>query len=560
MIQRLAVPRLASVIVCLLLTVAAPVKTATADPEPSPAASSLPVLGVVWAAPSSPDSALQDLERIHASGATGVRVTHVPETDTVLSRADSLDLRLFVDLPVTAVSASALHDSIEAHRQALERIETQARRHSSVKYVGLAQHVDTTVPEACSVLRQWTKRLHEGGAQLQTYYVTSFPASTDRCAGAVDLPLLDTRGRSDAAQQWQEWTSDNGRAGLGALGTWVRPGAPSGLRVPHSPEHQARHLEDAFSELLDTLRARPPAVFVHRWQDQSTSTLPSRHYGLYDGTDVPRPAADVVEGFYTGTQRVFAFTAGSSPSGGPYGLIVLGWALVAILGVLYTQNPFFRQTATRYFVAHGFYRDAIRRGRNVAPGVNILLFGVVGTALGMCGALWARAAASQPLTEQLLDALPPAIRTVAATGILHPSLSGVVIGGLSMLVLGAWILLLVLVARTTSRFSVAQGLMLVVWPCWPVLLAMILGLLATSQPPFSTKLLAGVVLAGGMGVTLLMTLRVLRDYSRVTKLPLPVILILFLPSPFVLVGAALAYLVVQYDPPLTLLWHLISRT
>lgn len=535
-------------------------KTATADPEPSPAPSSLPVLGVVWAPPSSPDSALQDLERIHASGATGVRVTHVPETDTVFSRADSLDLRLFVDLPVTAVSASALQDSIEAHRQALERVEMRARRHSSVKYVGLGRHVDTTVPEACSVLRQWTRRLHEGSAQLQTYYVTSFPASTDRCAGAVDLPLLDTRGRSNAIQRWQQWTNDHGRAGLGALGTWVRPDAPSGLRVPHSPERQARHLEDAFSQLLDTLDTTPPAVFVHRWQDQSTSTLSSRRYGLYDGAGRPRPAARVVQGFYTGSQRVFAFSAGSSPSGGPYGLIVLGWGLVAILGVLYAQNPFFQQTAARYFVAHGFYRDAIRRGRNVAPVVNTVLFGVVAAALGMCGTLLARAAASQPLTEQLLDALPPVIQTVVATGILHPSLSGVVIGGLSILVLGTWILLLVLVARTASRFSVAQGLMLVVWPCWPALLAMILGLLATSKPPFSTKLLAGLVLAGGLGVTLLTTLRVLRDYSRVTKLPLPVIPILFLPSPFVLVSAALAYLVVQYEPPLTLLWHLISRT
>lgn len=519
------------------------------------------LLGLVWTPPTSEETALKALQQIHNTGATAVRLTHLPEADAIFSLADSLGLQLFVDLPVEFGSGASLRDSLDRAQSDLDRVLTLVRRHPSVQHVGLARYANTTEPLTCSTLEQWTDRLHsQSEADLSTYYVTPFSASADRCAEAVDLALLDVRGHSTPLARWQEWGEQRERVGLGALGTWTRPDAGSGLRVPHSPERQARYLEQALSQLLDSLRTTPPAVFVHRWQDQNSPVLSSRRYGLHERDGTPRPAASVVRGRYTDTKRVFAFPSGPSTPSGPHTLLLLGWGLIAVLGGLYSRSTFVRNTLPRYFKAHGFYRDALRRGRKVVGAIHGTLLVLVGMAVAITTALAVRGAASLPVSELIVAAIPPQLQSVLATGLEFPKTTGFLIGGAALAALFVWILVLTLVARRWTRFSLSQGLMLVVWPCWPVLLIMIIALVTATHPPFSPTLLGSLLLLYSLLAAVGFTIRVLVDYRAVTDMPIPTVVLLGALSPVVLCAAVVTYALLHYEVDATLLWHLATHT
>ena len=527
-------------------------KSALSSPAPDTTA-----LGVVWTPPTQPDSALRELARIDALGATALRLTRLP-TDTVAARADSLGLNLYVDLPVAHVSAQQLPDTLAQAAPALERLRTLAQQHPSITHVGLARIADTTVPSACETLRQWTDRVHAGAAALRTYYVTPFSAAADRCVEAVDRPLLDVRNHPAPADRWHQWRDRTASAGLGAVGTWVAPAAESGLRVPHSPERQARDLEGALSSVLDSTRRSPPVLFVYRWQDRPL--LSSRRYGLHASDGTARPGARVIEGVYTGTRDVFAFPNGAAPAAGPYGLVLLGWGLVALLGVLYARSLFVRRTVARYFTAPGFYRDALRDGRDLAPGTNGLLLGVVAGVLGITAVCVARQGAAHPGTDRVLAALPHAVRGAVAGGIDHPVWMGVAVGGTALGLLGLWMGALVLAARLQTRLSLAQGLVLVTWPCWPALPALPLALAAGPDAPLSLFRLAVLLLIGGGLALLYTTGRVLFDYWSITGVPGWVLIPLSLLSPLALVSATVLVLAMRYGVSFAFLWHLATLT
>jgi len=515
--------------------------------------------GVVWSPPDALGPALRTLSRIHAAGATAIRLTALPAADTIFARADTLGLALYVDLPVSYASASTLSDALSGAQSTLDRIRVLARRHPSVQYVGLAQNVDTTVPAACSVLQEWTTHLHDAPASLHTYYVTPFSASSDRCTDAVDLSLLDTRGLPHPVDHWREWAGQSRQAGLGALGTWTRPDAGSGLEAPHSAERQARYLEQALTSLLSEPNP-PPALFVSRWRDRPHPPLADRDYGLHDRSGTRRPAAAVVEGIYTGSQRVFAFASGVAPPSAPHRLLLFGWGLIALLAVLYAQSPFMKRTAVRYFGARGFYQDAVQKGRDIKPGMNATLLLLVGSALGVITLLLTRMAAAAPVSEHVVAALAPPLSGVLARGLSEPGLAGAAVGGLTLLLLIGWTVGLVLVARRETTFSFSQGLMLVAWPCWPVLPGLIVALVTATHPPISPDLLAVLLLGGGLLTIAAVTIRVLHDYGHVTGTSTAQVVALILPSPLVLLALTGLALVLSYDLPFSFLWSLLTQT
>lgn len=552
--------------VLLVLVATSVPHSVVSDPAPAALESPAPAersdstrLGVVWTPSSVPDSAVSELTRIADVGATAVRVTRLPPA-AAAARADSLGLHLYVDLPVGYVPAAQLHDTLAAAAPALERLRKLARRHPSITHVGLARGTDTTVPSACEPLRDWTRRVRDGDISLRTYYVTPFAAAADPCADAVDQVLLDLRGHPAPVDRWKQWRSETPSVGLGAVGTWVRPTAGTGLRVPQSPERQARYLEAVFSQLLDSTGTSPPAVFVARWRDRASPRLASRRYGVHDATGAPRPAARVVRGVYTGVQRAFAFPSGPKPPGGPYGLVLFGWGLFALLGGLYAQNVFVRQTVIRYFTAPGFYRDALRDGHDLHPGANGLLQVIVAGALGTVGACAARLAASQPGTAHVLAALPSEVQPILAAGIEHPRTAGIIVGGGALALLLFWMGALVLVARRWARFSLAQGLVLVVWPCWPALVALPMALAAGPDSPLTPSLFLALLLGGGGFTLVYVTGRVLYDYWAVTDLPGWMLIPLSVLSPLVLTTAILLILALRYDVSFMYLWHLVTLT
>ncbi|MFB6230002.1 MAG: hypothetical protein ABEL04_02505 [Salinibacter sp.] len=502
-----------------------------------------------------PDSALRELARIDALGATAVRLTRLPSRP-VAARADTLGLRLFVDLPVSYVAAPRLSDALAQVAPTLDRLVTLARKHASITHVGLAHTTNTTVPAACETLGRWTERVHDREPSLRTYYVTPFAAAVDRCADAVDHPLVDVRASTRPVARWEAWRARSAPVGIGAVGTWVRPSAAPGLRVPHSPERQARYLERVLSQVLDSTQSPPPVVFIARWKDRASPVLPSRRYGLHAPDGTPRRAAGVARGLYTGTQRVFAFPAGPRPNTDALGLLVLGWGLVALLGGLYARHLFVRRTVARYFTAPGFYRDALREGHDLPSGTNGALLGAVVGALGLTGVRAARLAAGQPGTGRVLAAVPSGLRTVLAGGIEHPRMTGIIVGGVVLGLLLIWMTALVAVARRWTQFSPAQGLMLLAWPCWPAFVALPVALAAAPDSLLSPSLLALFLLIGGGFTLVYFTARVLFDYWIVTGLPGSVVVLLAVPSPLILGTGPLFVLAWQYGVPLRLLWHL----
>lgn len=537
------------------------------DPGASASAAGRPLLstadstvqGVVWRPPGTTGPALRQLRRIAATGATALRLVGPLPADSVFARADTLGLALFVDLPVSYVSAAALRDSLRGARPVLERLRRLAGQHPSLRAIGLARGANTSDPAACAPLRAWTRKIQDWPSSPSTYYVTPFPASADRCGTAVDRVLLDTRARPDPGARLGRWQDTGAATGLGTLGTWVRPGAGTGLRVPHSPERQARYLETALGDVI--ARSSPPApVFVYRWRDWGRAPLSTRHYGLRAADGTARPATRVLKGFYRGTQRVFAFPDGTAPGRTPLGPLLLGWGILGLLGGLYAQSSFVRQTLGRYFSALGFYHDAVREGRDVGRIETLLLFGAVGAAMGIIGTLAARLAATQVETGLFVEALPSALQSPLAAALTHPGTTGLVVGGGSAALLLGWGLLLVGVARLERPFTAVQGIMLVTWPCWPALLGMMVALVAATDPPASLGMLGLVLLVGGLATTGAVSARVLRDFWAVSRVEFPWVLVLALPSPLVLLGVAATICILEYEVPLRLLWHLLTRT
>jgi len=531
----------------------------------SPDSTAETLRGVVWTPPDRLPVARRALEEMVRRGVTAVRLAY-PVKPSLLTHADTLGLRLYVDLPPAYVSAGRLQATAGARADTLERVLDDAAQHPSIHAVGLASLADTSVPSACEELRRLAGQVREReDVPLRTYYVTPFRLDADRCAGTTDLVLLDVRDAADPPTVWRSWQDAvDGPVGVGALGTWVQPDRASGLQVPHSPEWQARSLEQSLRGLLDTASAAPPVVFVYRWHgrpDTGDRAAPlSRNYGLFDADGRPRPAARVLTGFYTGRQQVFAFAAGEAPSPEWSWLILLGWLAMAVVALLFAQAPLVRRTAARYFTAHGFYRDAVREGRETLPEINAVLLLVVATAIGVVASAATRALDPLPSTTLVLEALPSGLGAAVGSALQTPSATGVGAGIGSLLLLGGWTLALSLAAREWDGLRVDQTLMLVVWACWPALPAMIVALVSAAQPPATAAVVAGGLFAAGGIVSVWVVGRVLRDYVTVSDVPGGLAMMLALASPPALVTAVALLVILRFGVSLPFLWHLVTRT
>jgi hypothetical protein len=342
----------------------------------------------------------------------------------------------------------------------------------------------------------------------------------------------------------------------------MRPDAGRGLRTPHSPEWQARRLETQLATFVDAPPPTPPAVFVYRWQDASSSGepgLPARAYGLTGPDGSVHPAGRVVRGFYTGRQQAFAFPRGPDPAEGWSGLVVLGWIVLAGIAVVFAQEPLARRTAARYFSAHGFYRDAVREGRETLPRIQPILLLCVAVAVGTTVAAVVRGVDGLPKTGAVLDVLPEQAAAALDLALAHPSWVGVGIGALGLVVLIGWSLLLVLAAREWERLRIDQALMLVTWPCWPAVPLMIASLVAVAQPAGEATGILGIVCAAAVAVSGMIVVRVLRDFATVTGVPGGIAAVLALLSPPSLTVAAVLLVGWRAGISLSTLWHLIPR-
>ncbi len=509
--------------------------------------------GMVWAVPADDRQAEADLRAMRDIGVEAVRVGLVTD-EALLALADTLGLHLFQELPLDALPAPALQDTLAYAMGALEAVLARARRHPSIRHLGLARRSDTSDPAACAYFEQLAARAHAAGVKV--YYVSLFKDG-DRCRDRVDFVLWD--GLDGTAGEIPRGD------GLATLGTWVAPDAPAGLRVPHSAEAQARYLETHLRAWLEGAPA-PPPVFVHRWRDAGHATLAGgpespdpygRRYGLLDRDGAKRPAFEVVKGLYTSRQRVFAFPAGRAPDRPVSEWVLLGWGMFLMLGIYYARAPRFRFMVPRYFTAHGFYREAIRQGRDVLPVASALLLVMMGLSTGMLGSVLAEAYAADATVLLFLKKLPAGVLEAVVLLLTRPWLLLLLLGSVYVLGVALWALVLGALSRRYRTLMPGQVLMLVVWPRWVFLPVLVGTMVVSALPPDTMHPARWLLAVAWLVLTVWATVRTLYDYAMVTRASLPGVLLAGLANPLwtvLLVLAALA----TFWPEARFFWHTVG--
>ena len=524
-----------------------------AQPADSAATSAATVRGVVWHQPDDLGAALRDLRAMRDAGVQAVRTALVTRPP-VLRTADLLGLHVYQDLDVADLPAARLADTLGYAQRALQGALDLAQQHPSVRGFGLAHFADTSTPGACGYFQSLADLVRSAGrAGMQTYYLTRF-VEDDACGGAVDFVLLDARGRDPAwlVQRWRD--AHDTPVGVGAFGAAVDDGVEGGYRTPRSAAAQARFIENGLGA-ISRLEPAPVAVFLFRWRDGVEAP-----YGLIDAEDRARPAFRVVQGFYTGRQRVFAINAGEPPvarEDAPT-FVLLGWLVALLLAVLLWLAPRFRQLAPRYFTRHAYYRETLQRGRGVEGWASIGLAVAVALAAGITGAVILHAAADTDVLEALVGGLEPLTQARVLNVLAAPLAAGLLVA-LAYIV---WLLLnmLWLFVLTGRRHRVRpfQALAFVVWSRWPLLVLMLVAVLVAVQPEASVRWVP-LLLALWVAVEFVAGVRMLFDFGRVTRVPLPRAVGLGLALPLALVVLAGLGLFVAVQPEVAFLWNLATR-
>ncbi len=531
-----------------------------------------PVRGIVWEPPARQALAEADLRAMAAMGVQAIR-TPLLRNERLYRLADSLGLALYQDLPFSHLAAGELADTMQYAGQVVQEALWWAESHPSARHFGLTLFVDTSDAAACDWLESVRDRFRAGGiAGLRFYYLPAF-IEDDRCADVVDFVLLDTRDAPDplaALRRWQA-AQPGTPVGIGALGTWVRAQPDDGTRVPNAPSYQARYLETHLTVLLsDTLSRPPERVFVHRWRDRRFDRPSPAHdlaspyvdaYGLQLRTGERRPAASVVAGVYTGTQTVFAFPPGRRPGDAPPWLIVMGWGVMLVLGYTFFRYSRFQSMVRRYFFAHGFYRESVAQGRELLLGPNALLLGALFVAAGLVYGVILEAVRGQPAFEMAVRSLPESAALSAIAVLGRPITITLVMGCVFAIGVMIWTSTLsALTTRNRKPLLPGQVLMLVAWPRWTMLPAMVGAMVLSTLGSQSATPWALVVGLGVLATAVLASIRTLYDYRAITRARAPQMLLATLSNPLLLALLASLYLLARHLPEATFIWHLITRS
>lgn len=524
-----------------------------------------PVRGVVWQPPAALERAAADLVWMHRAGVRAVRAP-VIEDDRLLTLADSLGMQVFQELPLDQVPVSVLEDTLAAVTRLLDEVLSQALGHPSARHFGLVRSGDTAAPEACAMVAALAQRVRRHGPDGSRAYIVTPFVEAERCAAAVDFVLLDRFADPDPPETVQRWQAAHpGRSvGLAALGTWVDAGAALGLAVPLSAERQARYLETHLSALQAPVFEELVAVFVHRWRDAAewplplpaAATHPDRlRSGLQAADGTPRPALAVVQGFFTGGQTVFAFDAGYPPPPSPPWLVLLGWLIVAAVGSAYASSIRFQRMVPRYFLAHGFYQEAVQQAREIPPVAGGVVFGALCLSAGVVGTVWLDDLSREPALALVAGWLPAPTRGLLLTLLRQPVVLAALLGSLYALSLAVWMSTLTMLARVRQRrLSATQMLTLVTWPRWTLLLllAVALGVREVDSAWVTWGVPIGYLLVAALAVR-----RTLADYAALVPASPGMLAAAVLVHPLLLLALFAAALVVRYGGHALFVWHLI---
>jgi hypothetical protein len=504
---------------------------------------------VVWEPPSGFLAAAADLIEMHAVGIARVRTRDLPEA-RIVRMADSLGMELWRDLPMRGLSRTALADSLPGLRAVLdslrraERVAFPLGPPARLQWLGMGDWLDTTDDRVCRFIEQLSTEARAAG--YRTYYVTPF-VEEDACVRAVDRVLLDIRGRTGTRVWLNRYRLAHGGAavGIGAMGPAVTNTVPDGRNVPGAPLYQARYMEEALHDLAGEW------FFIHRWQDGQDAW--GKHYGLYTGSGNPRPALQVVRGISRDLQQTFAMPAQPVQQPSSW-LVLLGWFLLAFLSVLYAGNPRFRSMLPRYFMAHGFYRNAVREAREVLPLTSTALITLVGLSIGLIGAVFLSGVYDTPAGWYVHGLLPDAWTPTLTILLGAPVVLTILLGSAALVFISVWMGIQVLATGRRNPLLPSQALMLAVWPRWQMiaLLPIAMGLL--TGPHVTGRLLLG---AAWVACALWASIRTSIDISRVTRIRPVMAASLWFLNPGTLLVLALVAWAIGHPDEVGMLWHLL---
>ena len=523
-------------------------------PRPVAAQQASPLKGMVWTPPGDRIQAVQDLYAMAGAGVEAVR-TDFFRNDEVLDIADTLGLHIYLDLPLSHLSVSGLADTLASAQASLDAALDIARRHSSIRAIGLAGHSNTSDPAACAWFERLSSRLREAAPDISTYYVTLF-SEDDACADAVDFVLMDVLDRPDPSA----WIEKAGMpsVGVGALGTGVRYDGPRGLLAPFSPERQARYFEDTLPELFDSSLQ---AVFVYRWRDRPSSGMASDpiRYGLHTPDGRTRAAFEVISGVFSGRRTVFAFDEGTPPPEPFPWVILFGWMIILAFGAGYAFSPRFRYMLPRYFRSHAFFVEAVYTKRESLPGINFVAFFMLVMTSGSTGVLILYNLAVTDAFMVAMHHLPPFVKSFVGQMIDKPVLCFLLAGGIHALILEIWAITWSLLLRLGSRVvRIRQVFMLIAWAHWPYLLVMAGAMVASSLPAPSGQA-ASMLAIAWISFGLFSFIQILIDIWLITRalIWLPVLGALL--YPFVWVFFFLFNMFLGHPSEVAFVWHAALR-
>jgi len=520
-------------------------------------------IGVVWESPESSILAVSDLESIRASGITYVR-TGAIVSQAILDMADSLGLTLYRELPIFHLPARQLLDSTAYAVNLLEELLEAGRNHPSAGPIGLAVNSDVSDPTACTFFQDVQRQIPKDTPQ-QFYYVGSF-VEDDACSETVDFVLLDVLDEPTPVRYLEDWVSIRStRVGLANVGWMVDPTKNQGLGSSNSSEEQARSLENTMVALAD--HDGSTIVFIYRWKDQIPgSSEPrrlkepyNRRYGLHTSDRIPRASKDVLSTYLQTGQNVFAFPPVQSSRFDFPWFVLLGWLLITLVAVLYASSPRFRTMLPRYFMAHGFYRNAVREAREVLPIVSTALLTITGIAVGMIGTQVFLAIHDTSPFKYLLGHQSAQVQSIANAMHEGPLLSVILIGSIALLAMSIWMGLWMIIASRRAPLLPSQALMLGVWPRWQLLLLLPMAMAIHSLSQETMLSWMAVLIPLWIGTALWGSVRTAFDLYKVTNCGLvPAVIVWSLNPVWLSLVGITVWFIVQSDHT-QYLWHLATR-
>jgi len=480
-------------------------------------------LGVVWEAPDSKRTAVSDLVEMRMLGLRAVRTGFVTDP-AILAAADSMGMMLYRDIGMERLSPRQWADTLLA---AAARVDALAAS-PHAGWIGLGSWTATNLPATCSHLAALARRVRAAGHKA--YYVTPF-TTQDRCRNEVDAVLIDGLGRADPGQLLDAFSEANDERGEGVVGL-----ASAGLEAGAAMKHHGA----AFTERM-LARSRDHVILLHRWRDQVGVDPWMMAFGLYDAAGNPRSVVDRLRSAHVTGQPIFAYGPPVQAARVSWSVVV-GWLLIIFLALLYASSPRFQQMIPRYFLAHGFYRNAVREAREVLPLTSTALISLIGLSTGLVAAVVLNGLHDRPIGRYAYGMLPEAVSGAASALMGAPFVLAVLLGSVFLLSMAAWMSLWVVLSGRQHPLLASQALMLAVWPRWQAVAFIPVAMVLGAQDAVGTRVL--VVIGVLFTATLIWSaIRTASDMSRVSRVPrlLAALLVLFNPEVFlVLTGMVVA--------------------